>query len=195
MSGDRAHSLVAAVSTNQQSWRRPVLISSALAGLYYAYNEGVRMYAYMRLGAAATEQLFMQKLEGTVELEMRLRSFSSVGELRGLLTPVSSKPRTAGPMNHRAFTLIHYPDIADEKQAENISKRTKARHEAMRAAELPPIATMRQISLWAPWHLSALMFGPSEIHLYCRKSRCKTEYFSLPPGETSRIWGGASGLE
>ena len=189
------HSLVAAVE--QSSWwpgKRSLMYSSAVAAAYVAHNEAVRAYAYMRLGSAATEQLFMQKLEGTVELELRLRSFESKGELRGLLTPVSRTPHTVGPINHRAFTLLHHAgsDNGEAIKESGLSTRTRDRHEKLRSAELPPVATLRRINLWAPWHLSALVFGPSEMHLYIKKSRSHTEYYTVQ-GDAGRIWGG--GLE
>ena len=188
MTDDRGHSLVAALREAEQS-RRHLLVGSAIAAAaYVAYNECARAYGYMILGSAATEQLYMQRLDGTVELELRLRSFSSVGELRGQLTPVSSAPRTKGAMNHRAFTLLQTAGTDS-----GISSRTKARHEAMRSTELPPIATLRHVDVIRPWHLSALVFGPSELHLYCRKTRSKTEYFSVL-GDSGRIFA-SSGLE
>ena len=70
------------------------------------YGMATTGYAYVQLGAAATEQLFMQGLEGTVELQLTLRPFSAVGELRGPLTPVSRPPSRPCAQNHQSFSLI-----------------------------------------------------------------------------------------
>ena len=127
----------------------------ALAGACYAYNKTVDAYAYMQLAAAATEQLYMQQLTGVVELELCLRPFSSVGELRGFLTPVAEAPRTPGPMQHRAFTLLEPADV---------SSKSKARHLAAIEQQLPPVPTVRRVSLLFP-------LSREPTYLYCRKSR------------------------
>ena len=92
-SGTDPLSVVAAVRADHSaatySTRRLAVLGGAALCGYWAYGKASNGYAYVQLGAAATEQLFMQGLEGTVELEMTLRPFSSVGELRGNLTPVS----------------------------------------------------------------------------------------------------------
>ena len=120
-------SVVAAVRADQShasgSRVRLALAGGAVLCGYWAYGKASNGYAYVQLGAAATEQLFMQGLEGTVELEMTLRPFSSVGELRGSLTPVSPTspwlPRNPpGPWSgtsskdarsHKSFSLISHP--------------------------------------------------------------------------------------
>ena len=138
--------------------------------------------ARLRLHAARIgcdrEQLFMQQLEGTVELELSLRPFSPVGELRGLLSPIVEEPRTPGPVRHRAFTLL---------EPAKVSKSTYNRHRRAAEQQPPPVAMMRYVSLLRPMHLSALFASQAqEMRLYCRKSRAQTEYFAeLPAG-----WGG-----
>lgn len=140
---------------------------------YLAYNKATHLYATMILGSAATEQLYMQGLEGTVELELRIEPFSTVGELRGLLTPVSERPHTSGPVNHRAFTLLTPAEI---------SSKTRRRHEAAVQMQLPPVAMTRLVSIYAPAPLSALVTSQAqETFLYCRKSRAETQYFSEAP--------------
>jgi hypothetical protein len=138
----------------------------------------------MVLGAAATEQLFMQRLEGTVELELCCQFLSSRAELRGQLTPISEAP-LKGVLNHRAFSLLTTADGSPN----NTSPRTHARHTAAKEKILPPVPTVRVVSVLAPMHvLSALLFGRGELLLYCRKSRSHTEYFTAMPEQ----WGGWS---
>ena len=164
---------------NQRWGHAPRLVAGiALPSVYLAYEQAVRAYAYMLLGSAATEQLFMQQLEGTVELELSLRPFSPVGELRGLLSPIVEEPRTPGPVRHRAFTLL---------EPAKVSKSTYNRHRRAAEQQPPPVAMMRYVSLLRPMHLSALFASQAqEMRLYCRKSRAQTEYFAeLPAG-----WGG-----
>ena len=110
-------SVVAAVKAEQshtrqlvQSHTRRLAVAgcAALSG-YWAYGKASRGYAYVQLGAAATEQLFMQGLEGTVELELTLRPFSAAGELSGCLTPVARPPTRPSGQSHRSFSLIAHP--------------------------------------------------------------------------------------
>ena len=106
MHGNSGTSLVAAVQAeHSQRWSRVLGGAAAVLGTYKAYDMATRWYAQLLLGSAATEQLYMQQLKGTVELEICIRPFSRVGELRGLLTPVSEAPHVSGPIRHRAFTL------------------------------------------------------------------------------------------
>ena len=110
-------SVVAAVKA-EQSHTRQLAVShtrrlaiagcAALSG-YWAYGKASRGYAYVQLGAAATEQLFMQGLEGTVELELTQRPFSAAGELSGCLTPVARPPTHSSGQSHRSFSLIAHP--------------------------------------------------------------------------------------
>ena len=171
------HSVVAAVEASHQRIGRllaglPILLLTVLA-----YEKAARSYAMMILGSAATEQLFMQQLEGVVELELETRNLSTTGELRGLLTPVSEEPRTPGPIKHRAFTLL---------EPANVSERTRTRHAAMAQEQLPPVATTRHVSMMRPIRLSALIRNqPPETRFYCRKSRSQTEFFSEKPTD----WG------
>ena len=68
------------------------VLLAAGALCYLAYDKAVRAYAFTLLCSAATEQLFMQQLEGKVELELLLTPFSSTGEICGLLSPVAEAP-------------------------------------------------------------------------------------------------------
>jgi hypothetical protein len=154
---------------------------------YWAYGKATNGYAYVQLGAAATERLFMQGLEGTVELEMTLRPFSSTGELRGSLTPASptspwlprnppgpwNRASTQGPRSHPSFSLISHPPDQQQQQ----------QHAA-------PVPTVRRVGVLPPVHLSALgglwsadlaaacqrLLGES-LTLCCTKSRGETKFF------------------
>ena len=181
-SADRSMSLLAALEDESARRRRWLIGGGALVGAYWAYDHVVRAYAFMLLGSSATEQLFMQRLEGTVELEMKLRNCSFIGHVCGRLTPVHEAPHTAGPMNHRAFSILANASV---------SNKTKARHAAAVENQLPPVTLMREVSVLAPLHLSALFSSEpeEEVRLFCRKSRDHgTEYFSEKP----RDWGGGS---
>ena len=182
---DRSMSLLAAVADAEARRWRMLARGGALLAVYWAYDYATRMYAYMMLGSSATEQLFMQRLEGTVELQLSMRPFSSVGEVRGLLTPVREAPHTSGPMNHRAFTLLTPPSVSHDSVGH--TPKTKARHAAAAELQLPPVVTKRDVSIFRPMHLSALLW-PQETHLYCRKSKAGTEYFSVAPPN----WRGAA---
>ena len=164
-----------------------MLTAGAMLCGYWAYGKATNGYAYVQLGAAATEQLFMQGLEGTVELEMTLRPFSSTGELRGSLTPASPTspwlPRnppgpwngtsTQGARSHPSFSLIsHPPDQQQQQQRE------------------APVPTVRHVGVLPPVHLSALggLWSPDlaaacqrlmgeSLTLCCTKSRGETKFF------------------
>lgn len=177
---DHSHSLVAAIEAESKPQSRLLVRCGYLVFGYWAYNYVARAYAFMLLGSAATEQLFMQRLEDKVELEMVLQPFSSIGVMRGMLTPVAENPRTSGPMNHRAFTIL---------EPANVSSRTLARHTAAAEQQLPPVPTTRHCSVFAPMPLSALL-RPSEERLFIRKDRSGTQYFSKAPPD----WGGWPGL-
>lgn len=174
-----SQSLVAAVEERSVSRLRRVMYGAGATALAaWAYDFTARWYAQILLRSAATEQLYMQRLQGTVELEMRLQPFSRVGELRGLLTPVAEAPRTSGPIRHRAFTLLEPADPASK----GVSSITRARHQAAADAQLPPVATTRQVPCMAPINPIALFAAePPETRLYCRKSRTGTEFFTKPP--------------
>ena len=190
-SGTDPLSVVAAVSAEDasvaSSTRRLALTGGAMLCGYWAYGKATNGYAYVQLGAAATEQLFMQGLEGTVELEMTLRPFSSTGELRGSLTPASPTspwlPRnppgpwngtsTQGARSHPSFSLIsHPPDQQQQQQRE------------------APVPTVRHVGVLPPVHLSALggLWSPDlaaacqrlmgeSLTLCCTKSRGETKFF------------------
>ena len=154
--------------------------AAAGIGLPIAYNYAAERYAQMLLGSCATEQLWMQKLEGSVELEIKLQPFSPVAEIRGLLSPIVEKPRVAGAINHRAFTLIESPNFS-----EGVSHRTKARHQANNKAQLPPVMTLRTIEALPPLpSLASLLRGGScfeDVRIFCRKTRAATNYFFAEP--------------
>ena len=148
---------------------------------YLGYEFAAQRYAYMILGSAATEQLFMQRLEGSVELELCCKPFSTHAELRGQLTPIMEAPRpNKGFPNHRALGSGVLP-------AENRSKHTRDRFAAAAERSLPPVAMVRQVAVMAPMRLLAVLFGNGELHLYCRKSRAGTEYFTTKPQDWS-LW-------
>ena len=153
-----------------------------------AYDYATQAYARMILGAAATEQLWMQKLEGTVELELTVRRFCSVGELRGMLSPVLYAPHISmSTINHRAFTLIESPDFNERS---GLSARTRARQAEANKGQLPPTAMKRDVQVCAPLCLLPALFGSKELRFFVRKSRSQTEYFS----EANRPEGFASDL-
>ena len=157
------------------------VLLAAGALCYLAYDKAVRAYAFMLLGSAATEQLFMQQLEGKVELELLLTPFSSTGEICGLLSPVAEAPSTPGPLKHRAFTLIGPND--------QVTKRTRERHAALGIRQQPPVAMVRRVDLLAPVSLTALVEDePAPVSLFVRKSRGQTEFFTERPLD----WGGVS---
>lgn len=156
--------------------RRLLLGGGGLAIAYLAYDRLVNWYAYILLRSAATEQLFMQGLEGAVELELRLTPFSTAGEIIGRLTPVSDKPHIAG-LNHRAFTIF--------STANTVSTRTQGRHSAALERQLPPTVQTRHVSVFAPAHLSALILPLGQTKLYCRKTIERTECFTQKPS----AWG------
>ena len=162
-------------------WRTSIVVAPLA---WHGYNYAAQCYAQIMLGAACTEQLWMQKLQGTVELELCIKPFSRIGELRGMLSPVLEKPHVSGPINHRAFTLIESPNFADR---EGLSQRTKARHAERNRDQLPPVIMRRDIPVWPPLpNVLELLYGEShqEIQLFCRKTRAQTEYFfgSAPQG-------------
>ena len=195
-------SVVAAVRADQSlasgsRVRLAIAGGAALCG-YWAYGKLSNGYAYVQLGAAATEQLFMQGLEGKVELEMTLRPFSSVGELRGSLTPVSPTspwlPRNPpGPWSgtnskearsHQSFSLISHPP-----------GHPRSRGDEQRSTEQrEPVPTVRHVGVLPPVHLSALgsfwspglsavcqgLLGES-LTLCCTKSRGETQFYNPNP--------------
>lgn len=147
------------------------------------YDYAAQCYAQMILGAAATEQLWMQRLEGTVELELVIKPLSNIGELRGLLSPVLDAPQVPqhlqGIMNHRAFTLLESSEIAGRS---GLSSRTRERHAEINRNQLPPVVMRRAVGVYAPINLLSVLFGGcKDISLYCRKSRAHTEYFTVMP--------------
>lgn len=154
--------------------------AAALPVAAAAYSYVAHGYAQLVLGAACTEQLWMQRLEGSVELELRMRPFSSCAEVCGMLSPVLERPRTAGPTNHRAFTIIDTPD-----RSAHLSERTKERHRQVTERQLPPTMMQRSVQVVAPLpSMSALLRGElfEEMRKFCRKTRDGgTEYFSSPP--------------
>merc|ERR1711865_455862 len=168
---------------------------AALCG-YWAYGKLSNGYAYVQLGAAATEQLFMQGLEGKVELEMSLSPFSSVGELRGSLTPVSPTspwlPRNPpGPWSgnsskearsHQSFSLISHPPghprSRDEQQPQQEPVPT-VRHVGV----LPPLHLSALGGLWSPGLSAACQYLLGEsLTLCCTKSRGETKFFPRAGG-------------
>mmetsp|Transcript_18286 Transcript_18286/g.60287 ORF Transcript_18286/g.60287 Transcript_18286/m.60287 type:complete len:235 (-) Transcript_18286:556-1260(-) len=184
-----SHSLVAALEQEagpSNASGAGLLVTSGVllaagALCYLAYDKAVRAYAFMLLGSAATEQLFMQQLEGKVELELLLTPFSSTGEICGLLSPVAEAPSTPGPLKHRAFTLIGPND--------QLTKRTRERHAALGIRQQPPVAMVRRVDLLAPVSLTALVEDePAPVSLFVRKSRGQTEFFTERPLD----WGGVS---
>ena len=155
--------------------------AAALPVAAAAYNYVADGYAKLVLGAACTEQLWMQRLEGSVELELRMRPFSSCAEVCGILSPVLERPRTAGPTNHRAFTIIDTPD-----RSAHLSERTKERQRQVAERQLPPTMMQRKVGGLLPPlpSMSALLRGElfEESRKFCRKTRDGgTEYFSTPP--------------
>ena len=122
----------------------------------------------------------MQRLEGSVELELRMRPFSRCAEVCGILSPVLEKPRTPGPTNHRMFTIIDTPTAA-----EHLSERTKERHRQVAEQQLPPVMMRRSVRVFAPLpSMSGLLRGElfEDVRKFCRKTRDGgTEYFSTPP--------------
>ena len=193
-------SVVAAVRADQSasttSTRRLALLGGAALCGYWAYGKASNGYAYVQLGAAATEQLFMQGLEGTVELEMTLSPFSSVGELRGSLTPVSPTspwlPRNPpGPWSgtsskearsHQSFSLISHPPChprsRDEQQPQQEPLPT-VRHVGV----LPPLLLSALGSLWSPGLSAACQYLLGEsLTLCCTKSRGETKFFPRAGG-------------
>ena len=157
-------------------------VGAAVVG-YFIYDAAILAYARIMLGAAATEQLFMQGLDGEVRLELKLTAFSSQAELRGKLTPVGRRAPAGDFANHRDFSLISHPPKADRTKSGLSHDFLKMpmdgiqRHVGKKAREppQPPVHATRVVPVFAPFHLSAL-FGLAETRLYCRKTRHKTEY-------------------
>ena len=132
----------------------------------WAYDKASMGYAYIQLGAAATEQLYMQGLQGVVELELTLKPLSSVGELRGALTPVGKAPTLPGyQQQHKRFSLIAHPPG---------HPRSKTSEEDVSRPE--PVSTLRHVHVLPPLHLFALALGTTST-LCCTKSRTETKYF------------------
>ena len=181
-------SLVSAVEAAETAAtkRKRLLLKGAGLGLLgsLTYDAGVQAYARIILGAAATEQLFMQGLEGEVELELILTNFSSKAELRGDLTPVERPAARGSFATHRNFSLLKKPpkaggaDRSDEEASSFKLSRAFLRSKASPKEPAAPVASRRLVSVFAPARLSALVLGLPETSLYCRKSRCKTEYFT-----------------
>merc|ERR1711871_283513 len=142
------------------------------------------------LGSAATEQLWMQRLEGDVELELKMTPFSQAAEIRGTLSPVHTKPHVqTGAVNHRGFTLLEAPSGSS-----GLSEHTRARQREMAKDQLPPVMMQRTIKVLAPLpNLWSLLQGGSSgdgLSIFCRKSRKQTEYFNTPPkGFSTQGWG------
>lgn len=199
-SGTDPLSVVAAVRADHSaatySTRRLAVLGGAALCGYWAYGKASNGYAYVQLGAAATEQLFMQGLEGTVELEMTLRPFSSVGELRGNLTPVSPTspwlPRSPpGPRNgasskearsHQSFSLISHPPghpRSRDQQHQQPEPVPTVRHVGV----LPPLHISALGSLWSPGLSAACQYLLGEsLTLCCTKSRGETKFFPRAGG-------------
>lgn len=181
---------VAAADAAAASSRRQILrgVGAAAVG-YFLYDAAIIAYARIRLGAAATEQLFMQGLDGEVCLELRLTAFSSQAELRGKLTPVGRRAPAGDFANHRDFSLLSYPPPKDDRTKSGLSHdflkmpmdgiQRHVQGKKAREPPPPPVAATRPVSVFAPVHLSAL-FGATETRLYCRKTRYKTEYTMSP---------------
>lgn len=187
----RAMSAIRGVATSAGSGvasSTPGVAAALAAGfvISWAYDGCVRMHARIVLGAAATKQLVMQRLEGTVELELRYRPLSSTAELRGQLTPLLGAPRAyLGFPRHSSYNSSCEASCDSERHS--ISNRTRARREEAFERLLPPVATVRQVSILTPLRLLSVIRGcHDEVVLYCRKSRGQTEYFSAKP----EGWGG-----
>ena len=173
---DSRLSLVAAIEDQHAAWYRNGRRAAALLLGCWGYDYASEWSSFIALGSAATEQLFMQNLEGTVELELTRRPFSSVGELRGLLTPIADASRAQGASaNHRRFSLLSKPDGTD-------SSWRARRHAAAKEVELPPVSLVRRVSVLPSIRLSPLLLGDaSQLTRYVRKSRSGTEFLRHAP--------------
>lgn len=182
---------VTAADAAADSSRRRILrgVGAAAVG-YFLYDAAITAYARIMLGAAATEQLFMQGLDGEVQLELCLTAFSSQAELRGKLTPVTRKAPAGTYANHKDFSLISYPPKEGRTSSglshdflkmpmDGIQRHIQGKN--AREPPPPPVAATRPVSVFAPVHLSALFLGQKETRLFCRKTKYKTEYPSALP--------------
>lgn len=175
---DRTMSLVAAVEDGNKANQRLLWRCAAAMLGYCCYDWLSEAMARISLGAAATEQLFMQRAQGEVVLQLTRKPLSTVGEIRGQLTPVNEAPRTSGgAFNHRRVPYIDTPPEG--------SMRAKRHADAM-AAQLPPVPLTRTVSVLPSLRLSAFISGDSTLTRYCRKSRAGTAYMQdAPQGFTS----------
>ena len=128
---------------------------TALAVLgYLLYDAAAMAYARIQLGAAATEQLFMQGLQGTVVLELRLKNLSQQAELRGQLTPVSRPAPKGMTTSHRDFSILTHAPKAPASGSGRTPLKSGLSHEFLRAKGptqlAAPVADTRAISVFAP---------------------------------------------